>query len=75
MDTRKHVKLHTGSLITLKSIADLLYANNIPSIIKNVFESAILAGFASSDTSNEILVYEDDFNKAKELLEKFKKGA
>ncbi|HFS66693.1 MAG TPA: DUF2007 domain-containing protein [Flavobacteriia bacterium] len=75
MDTRKHVKLYTGSLITLKSLADLLDANNIPSLIKNVSESAILGSFVASETSNEIWVYESDFEKAKELLTEFLKGA
>jgi len=75
MDTRKHIKLYTGSLITLKSLADLLDANNIPSLIKNVVDSAILGGFATSDNSNEIWVYEDDYDKAKQLLNEFLKGA
>ena len=75
MDTRKHVKLYTGSLITLKSLADLLDANNIPSLIKNVFESALLSGYGASENSNEIWVYEEDYNKAKALLEDFLKGA
>jgi hypothetical protein len=75
MDTRKHVKLYTSSLITLKSLADLLDANNIPSLIKNVFESAVLGGYGASDNSNELWVYEEDFDKAKELLSDFLKGA
>ncbi len=75
MDTRKHIRLYTGSLIILKSLADLLDVNNIPSLIKNVFESAVLGGYGASDTSNEIWVYEEDYNKAKALLKDFLKGA
>ncbi len=73
MDKRKHIKLYTGSLITLKGLADLLDSKNIPSLIKNVFESAILGGYGASENSNEIWVYEEDYDKAKTLLDEYLK--
>ncbi len=71
MDTRKHVKLYTNSIIVLKSLADLLDSKNIPSLIKNVFESAILGGYPTNENSNEIWVYEEDYKTAKEILDDF----
>ena len=73
MDKRKHIKLYTGSLITLKGLADLLDSKNTPSLIKNVFESAILGGYGASENSNEIWVYEEDYDKAKTLLDEYLK--
>lgn len=73
MDKRKHIKLYTGSLIMLKGLANLLDSKNIPSLIKNVFESAILGGYGASENSNEIWVYEEDYDKAKTLLDEYLK--
>ncbi len=57
----------------LKGLANLLDSKNIPSLIKNVFESAILGGYGASENSNEIWVYEEDYDKAKTLLDEYLK--
>jgi len=75
MDKRKHVKLYTGSLITLRGLANLLETKNISSLVKNVFESAILGGYGASDTSNELWVYEEDYEAAKTLLDEYLKDS
>ncbi len=73
MDKRKHIKLYTGSLVTLKGLSVLLDSKNIPSLIKNIFESAVLSGYGANENSNEIWVYEKDYDKAKILLNEYLK--
>ncbi len=67
----KHVKLHVGSMITLRALQRYLDDKHIPCLIKNHTESQRLSGYAGSESGNELFVYEEDFNKAKEILKTF----
>lgn len=67
----KYIKLHVGSMITLRALENYLNDEKIPSLIKNYSESARLAGFGSSESANELFVFEEDFDKAKNVLETF----
>ena len=70
-DKRQLKKLYVGSYITLKALENMLDSENIPSLLKDNFESARLAGFGASESSNELFVFENNFKKAKEVLKEF----
>ena len=72
-DNSKHIKLYTGSMITLRALENYLATEGIPSLIKNITESARVSGFAASETANELYVYEEDLIKAKAVLASFLK--
>ncbi|MGB1269321.1 MAG: DUF2007 domain-containing protein [Flavobacteriaceae bacterium] len=67
----KHVKLHQGSNIILDALKFELNNRNISCIIKNNTESARLAGFIAGDNNNDLFVFEEDFYKAKDILDSF----
>lgn len=71
MDNSKHIKLHTGSMITLRALERYLNDEQISCLIKNHTESQRLSGFGGNENGNELFVYEEDFNKAKEILKTF----
>ena len=70
----KYVKLHVGSMITLRALQSYLDDEHIPCLIKNYTESQRLSGFGGNENGNELFVYEEDFNKAKEVLKTFLKN-
>jgi hypothetical protein len=70
-DQSKYTKLYVGSMITLRALEKYLKDEQIPSLIKNYSESARLAGFGSSESANELFVFEEDFNNAKKVLTTF----
>lgn len=67
----KHTKLHQASNIILDALKYELNNANISCIIKNNTESARLAGFIAGDNNNDLFVFEEDFNKAKDILDSF----
>ena len=58
-------------MITLRALEKYLDDEKIPSLIKNFSESARLAGFGTSNSANELFVFQEDFEKAKDILNKF----
>lgn len=67
----KHTKLHQGSNIILDALKYELNKEQISCIIKNNTESARLAGFIAGDNNNDLFVFEEDFIKAKDILDSF----
>ena len=73
-DHSKHTKLFTGSLIEIQRLQLDLDDNQIPSLVKNNFQSGIRSGFYGGSPSQvELFIYEEDLEKAIPILEKFKK--
>ena len=70
-DHSKYIRLHVGSMITLRALEKYLDDEKIPSLIKNFSESARLAGFGTSESANELFVFEEDIEKAKDILNNF----
>ena len=70
-DHSKYIRLHVGSMITLRALEKYLDDEKIPSLIKNFSESARLAGFGTSNSANELFVFQEDFEKAKDILTNF----
>lgn len=67
----KHIKLHEGSMITLRALQNQLDEENIPSLIKDLHESGRLAGFGTLGDINELYIYEEDQKKAVGIMNTF----
>jgi hypothetical protein len=73
-DHSKHIQFFTGSLIEIQRLQLDLDANQIPSLVKNNFQSGLRSGFyGGSPSLVELFIYEEDLEKARPVLEKFKK--
>lgn len=72
MDTHsKHIKLYQGSNIILNALKYELNERNISCIIKNNTDSGRLAGFIAGDDNNDLFIFEEDIDKAKDILDSF----
>lgn len=73
-DHSKHIRLFTGSLIEIQRLQLDLDDNEIPSLVKNNFESGLRSGFyGGSPSLVELYIYEEDSEKATPILADFKK--
>lgn len=73
-DTSKHIKFFTGSLIEIQRLQLDLDDQQIPSLVKNNFESGLRSGFYGGSPSQvQLFIYQEDLEKAKPILESFKK--
>ena len=69
----KHINLFTGSLIQIQRLQLDLDENEIPSLVKNNFQSGIRSGFyGGSPSLVELFIFEEDKEKALPILDKFK---
>lgn len=72
-DHSKHVKFFVGSLIEIQRLQLDLDENQIPSLVKNNFQSGITSGFYGGSPSQvELFIFQEDEEKATPILEKFK---
>ena len=70
----KHITFFTGSLIEIQRLQLDLDANQIPSLVKNNFQSGLRSGFyGGSPSLVQLFIYEEDQDKATPILNKFKK--
>ncbi len=73
-DQSKHIKFFVGSLIQIQRLQLDLDDNEIPSLVKNNFQSGLRSGFyGGSPSLVELFIYEEDKEKAKPILKSFKK--
>ncbi|MCB0459460.1 MAG: DUF2007 domain-containing protein [Flavobacteriaceae bacterium] len=73
-DYSKHIRFYTGSLIEIQRLQLDLDDYKIPSLVKNNFQSGLRAGFYGGSPSQvELFIYEEDLERAKPVLEEFKK--
>jgi hypothetical protein len=73
-DHDKHVKFFVGSLIEIQRLQLDLDDQNIPSLVKNNFQSGLRSGFYGGSPSQvELFIFERDVDKAKPVLEAFEK--
>ncbi len=63
----------TGSRVEGLFLKDLLYENNIGSIVKDVFQSSVQAGWADGLPEDTIRIFVEDeyFDEAKSILEEY----
>ena len=72
-DHSKHVRLFTGSLIEIQRLQLDLDDHEIPSMVRNNFQSGLRAGFYGGSPSQvELFIYEEDMEKAEGILEAFR---
>lgn len=67
----QHIKVFTGSSITVNRLADLLEKADIPTMIKDEVESGRLAGFGTPTNSVELYINATDVEKARAIYEQF----
>ena len=68
-DQSKHIRFFTGSLIEIQRLQIDLDDQEIPSMIKNNFQSGIRSGFYGGSPSQvELFIYEEDREKAQNRL-------
>jgi hypothetical protein len=73
-DHSKHIRFFTGSLIEIQRLQLDLDDNQIPSLVKNNFQSGLRSGFyGGSPALVELFIYEEDLEKASPILDSFKK--
>ena len=71
-DHSKHIKFFVGSLIQIQRLQLDLDDNQIPSLVKNNFQSGLRSGFYGGSPSQvELFIYQEDKEKATPILEKF----
>ncbi|MGL4584274.1 MAG: DUF2007 domain-containing protein [Flavobacterium sp.] len=63
-----HKKLFAGSEMMVLAVRNLLEENNIPYIIRDDIDSAIGAGYGALGKAVNVLVDEENLDKAKALL-------
>lgn len=72
-DHSKHVKFFVGSLIEIQRLQLDLDENQIPSLVKNNFQSGLTSGFyGGSPSLVELFIFQEDLEKASPILEQFK---
>ncbi len=72
-DHSKHIKIFVGSLIEIQRLQIDLDENEIPSMVRNNFESGLRSGFYGGSPSQvELFIYDEDKEKAISILENFK---
>ena len=72
-DQSKHVNLFTGSLIEIQRLQIDLDDNEIPSMVKNNFQSGLRSGFYGGSPSQvQLFIFEEDREKALPILGSFK---
>ena len=72
-DQSKHVNLFTGSLIEIQRLQIDLDDNEIPSMVKNNFQSGLRSGFYGGSPSQvQLFIFEEDREKTLPILESFK---
>lgn len=72
-DQSKHIRLFTGSLIEIQRLQLDLNDNEIPSLVKNNFQSGLRSGFYGGSPSQvELYIFNEDKERATPILTKFK---
>ena len=72
-DHSKHIKFFVGSLIQIQRLQLDLDDQQIPSLVKNNFQSGLRSGFYGGSPSQvQLFIFEEDLEKATLILKKFK---
>ncbi|MCH3882806.1 MULTISPECIES: putative signal transducing protein [Tenacibaculum] len=70
---QEHVKIFTGMPIIASRLKTILEQAEIPTILKDEAESGRLAGFGSHSLSAQLFILNTDLEKAKPIIETYKK--
>jgi hypothetical protein len=70
---RDIIRIHSDTEININLLQDELANVGIPSIIKNEFQSAIMAGFGANPNAVDLYVNATDFEKASKIIQDLNK--
>lgn len=70
---KNHIRIFSGNTITTNRLAYLLDELGVATLIKDIQESGRLAGFGVLGNAVELYIFESDLEKAKPIIENFKK--
>ena len=70
-DLRQHILVYSGSLVTVQKLKHDLEKEGINVYLKDTGKSATNTGFADF-SSSKLFILEDEVEKAKPIVEKFK---
>ncbi len=66
------IRVYTGTEITVNLLKDELEKSGIHSIVRNDYNSGIVAGFSAGPSSAvDLLIYEIDLKKAEPIISEF----
>jgi hypothetical protein len=68
------IKVFTGTELVVNLLKSKLEEIGITGIVKNDFQSAIIAGFGASPTSVELYIDKENLPKAEDILAEFYKN-
>ena len=68
---KEHVKVFSGTSIIVRGLQNILDDNQIGYVIRDNVESARLAGFGAQRNDIDVYVLENDFSRAKALIENY----
>lgn len=68
---KEHIKVFSGTSIIVRGLQNILDDNQIGYVVRDNVESARLAGFGAQRNDINLYVLEDDFSKAKALVESY----
>lgn len=77
MENQKNdiVRIYSDTEININLIQDELSKAGIPSIIKNEFQSAVMAGFGALPNAVDLYVNATDFEKASKIIQDLNKDS
>ena len=78
MENKENLKrVFTGSVIEAQFVKRYLKDNNINALLRNTLNESMIAGWASGAPGDAglIFVFEDDFDKAMVLIEKYQSNS
>lgn len=68
------IRVYTDSEINVEMIRGELAKIGIPSLVKNEFKSAVMAGFGASPNAVELYVNPSDLEESTSLIQDLNKG-
>ncbi|WP_196890824.1 putative signal transducing protein [Aureivirga marina] len=75
IDHSKYIKVYTGSLVLVTHLKTLLSEIGISALVKNDFQSGLMAGFSTGTPDVvEIYILDEDLDKAKPVIDDFLKS-
>lgn len=72
MSEGKLIRIYSGTEVTALLLKDELEQKGVMSIVKNDFQSGVIAGFSGGIPSNvDLLIEEKDLSKAEPVIHQF----
>ncbi|WMN11687.1 DUF2007 domain-containing protein [Marivirga salinae] len=63
------IRVYSDTEVNINRVSAELAKKGIPSLVKNEFQSAVMAGFGASPNAVDLYVNESDLDEASKLIE------